>query len=145
MSDGFEDHRGELNRKLEKAIEKALYEAGEFVQGEAGDELQNSPARVRWGRLKNSIDFKVTKDPEHNNDDCVVVGTNVKYAVYVHEGTGIYHPNGRRTKWRYRSEYDGKWYTTRGMKANRFLKNAIKKNEKQIKENIAASIRDDMR
>lgn len=142
MGSNFVDHRGEMNRKLEMAIYKALYEAGEFVQGEAGDELQNSPARVRTGNLKNRIDFRVTKD--ENGDDCVVVGTNVYYGVYVHEGTGIYHKNGRRTPWRYKDD-TGKWHTTRGMKPNRFLKNAISKNQRQIKENIAASIREDMR
>lgn len=144
MSEGFVDHRDELNRKLEKAIEKALYEAGEFVQGEAQNELQNSPARVDTGNLKNRIDFKLAQDPDNNNETCVVVGTNVYYGVYVHEGTGIYHPNGRKTPWRYK-DAKGRWHTTRGMKANRFLKNAVSKNEKQIKQNIAASIRDDMR
>ena len=141
MGSGFVDHRKELYAKLDRSIEKALTEAAEFVQGEAGDELQNSPARVRWGRLKNSISFRIVRDEK--GDMCAIVGTDVKYAVYVHEGTGIYHPNGRRTKWRYKSEYDGKWYTTRGMKANRFLKNACRKNERQIKENIRDSIRAD--
>ena len=142
MSDRFIDHRPELNRKLDDAIEKALTAVGAFVQGEAGDELENSPRRVRWGRLKNSVSFRYIKKDEHGFP-CVMIGTDVYYAVYVHEGTGVYHPNGRKTRWRYRSEYDGKWYTTRGMKPNRFLKNACQKNKRQIVEYLRDQIRAD--
>ena len=136
----FKSYRKELDQKLDAAIEKALYAVGEFVQGEAMDELQNSPSRVDTGNLKNRIAFVVIRKDEENGDPCVLVGTNVYYAVYVHEGTGIYHPNGRRTKWRYKDE-KGKWHTTRGMKANRFLKNACVKNQRQITEYIRDELR----
>ena len=68
-----------------------------------------------------------------------IVGTNVYYSVYVHEGTGKYHPQGRPIPWVYRDE-KGKWHRTAGMKPNRFLKNAIVKNEDQIKKYLKDNI-----
>lgn len=129
--DDFISHRKEFERELEKALERTLEAVGEFVQGEAGDELERSPRHVKWGRLKGSIDYYVDMD---KNDTAVYIGTNVHYAIYVHEGTGIYHPNGRRTKWYFKSEYDGKWHATRGMPPNRFLKNGLVRNMKQIEQ-----------
>jgi len=128
--DDFITHRKEFDRELEKALERTLEAVGEFLQGEAGDELERSPTRVDTGRLRGSIDYRVDMDKD---DTAVYVGTNVRYAVYVHEGTGIYHPNGRRTKWVYRDE-KGQFHATRGMPPNRFLKNAIVRNKKQIEQ-----------
>ena len=108
-----------------KKIPVVLEAVGQFVQGEAGDELERSPTRVDTGHLKNHIEYHV--DPQ---EEVVYIGTNVNYAVYVHEGTGIYHPEGRRTKWRYKD--DKGWHTTQGMPPNRFLKNACVRNKKQI-------------
>lgn len=56
------------------------------------------------------------------------VGATMKYAVYVHQGTGIYavDGNGRKTPWKYKAEtgkYKG-WHITQGQKPNPFLANA---------------------
>lgn len=128
----FIDHSDEVERWLKTEIPKALDDVGMFLQGEAGDELENSPRRVDTGRLKLSVNYRVVQDGE---ESVLYVGTNTRYAVYVHEGTGIYHPQGRQTPWIYRDER-GAFHQTRGMKPNRFLKNAIVKNEKQIEEYI---------
>lgn len=98
------DNSAEYERKLNSAIAIALDKAGGHLAGEAGDELENSPRRVDTARLKNSITYRV-------GDDRVDVGTNVNYAIYVHEGT-------------------------RRMTPNRFLRNAFERNEDQIVKDI---------
>lgn len=133
--DNFKSHKDEFEKLLAQKIPVALEAIGEFVQGEAGDELERSPTRVDTGHLRGSIDYHVDAQEE-----AVYIGTNVEYAVYVHEGTGIYHPNGRRTKWRYKDD-KGKWHTTQGMPPNRFLKNACVRNKKQIAQYLRDNIK----
>ena len=59
-----------------------------------------------------------------------------QYAVYVHQGTGIYAEggNGRKTPWAYVVE-SGKYagfHITRGQKANPFFRRAYQKNKGNI-------------
>jgi len=126
MANRLEDHSDEAKDRLNKSIYLALDQVGAFIMGEAQDELENDPRRVDTGWLKNHINYKVSQQ-----DKQAMVGTNVEYAVYVHEGTGKYHPQGRPTPWRYKDD-KGKWHTTSGMKPNRFLKNAVENNKDQI-------------
>lgn len=56
------------------------------------------------------------------------VGATMKYAAYVHQGTGIYAKDGkgRMTPWKWKAEsgkYKG-WHITRGQKPNPFLERA---------------------
>ena len=88
------------------AIARTLTIVGDFVAGEAADELENDPRRVDTGRLKNSITFQ-----PNESEKAVYVGTNVEYAIYVHEGTSRMDPN-------------------------RFLKNAVERNIDQIKTDV---------
>ena len=64
----------------------------------------------------------------HQVQDTVgVVGTNVSYAPYVHEGTGIYAADGQGRKevpWRYQDE-EGQWHSTSGKKPQPFLRDAM--------------------
>ena len=93
------------------AVLRFLEEAGLHLEGEAADELENSPRRVDTGRLKGSITHRVVGDR-----DCYV-GTNVDYGIYVHEGT-MY------------------------MTANRFLKNAFERNERQLQLKLKEALTD---
>lgn len=59
-----------------------------------------------------------------------IIGTNLKYAPYVHQGTGVYAKNGdgRKTPWVYVSS-SGKYkggHTTSGQKPQPFLEDATK-------------------
>ena len=100
------NNAAQVKRSLEEQIESALTAVGVFVQGEAMEELENAPRRVDTGNLKNSISHRVEMG-EH----AVYIGTPVKYGRYVHEGTLKMAPN-------------------------RFLKNAIERNETQIRDYI---------
>lgn len=94
------DNTKEIENAIDAAIVKALEAVGIFLEGEAKDELENSPRRIDTGNLRNSITHKVSEDE-------VIIGTNSSYGIYVHEGT-------------------------RRMAPNRFLRNAIERNEDQI-------------
>lgn len=52
------------------------------------------------------------------------VGSNLEYAPYVHQGTGIYAKDGNSRKqvpWVYYSEKDGQRHVTKGTKPRPFL------------------------
>ena len=89
--------------QLEAAVNKAATIISQYCADDCAAELENSPRRVDTGRLKNSIKGEV------EGGDTVVVGTNVEYAIYVHEGT-------------------------RYMAANRFLRNGVINNMDEYKE-----------
>lgn len=100
----FTDNSDKALSEMREKVGAALEAVGIHVEGEAKDELENPPRRVDTGRLKNSITHEVA-----GKENAVYVGTNVEYAIYVHEGT-------------------------RRMTPNRFLKNACVRNEAQIRK-----------
>lgn len=132
----IDDHSDEYMRDVESALESALEAIGIHIEGEAKEELENSPRRHDTGLLRNSIAYAVdgeapsissysadnpskyggkTPDsgsysgsaPKEASGRSVIIGTNVEYALYVHEGTSRMSPN-------------------------RFLKNAVERNKDQI-------------
>ena len=102
----IEDHSSEYLNDVDAALDQALEAVGIHIEGEAKEELENTPRRIDTGNLRNSITHEVV--PE---EQAVYVGTNVEYALYVHEGTSR-------------------------MEANRYLKNAVERNKDQIKKYI---------
>ena len=89
-------HQGELDRLLKSpngAVAKDLLRRGLRVESQAKRNLGgvDGPKRVDTGRLRASI---TTQLVTIRGWPAVRVGTNVSYAVYVHEGTGIYGPRG---------------------------------------------------
>ena len=147
----FIDNSDEVLKELHKRVDKALEEAGMFLEGEAKKFIQKSPKRVDTGLLRNSITWAISgeapatnaytgdkeskykkpgsgipggtysgtapKDPEEKK--AVYIGTNVKYAIYVHEGTSRMTPN-------------------------RFLKNAVQANEAQVKRKLEQILKSDV-
>lgn len=145
----IKDNSPEFLRELSDRIDKALEAVGIHLEGEAKEELNNSPRRIDTGLLRNSITHAISSeppakknyhgdnpsryarnagqgipsgsysgnapnDPEHKK--AVYIGTNVEYAIYVHEGTSRMTPN-------------------------RFLKNAAERNQKQIRDYIEKIIK----
>lgn len=116
-SERLDSLENELPNLLEKALEKACL----IVENSA---KQNCP--VDSGQLRQSI--------KHEVDGLTgEIGTNVEYAPYIEIGTGIYSTqgNGRQTPWKYQ-DAKGQWHTTKGMKAQPFLKPALESNFGQI-------------
>jgi len=64
------------------------------------------------------------------------VGTNLYYAPYVHQGTGIYAVNGDGRKdvpWRYQ-DAEGNWHSTVGQHPQPFLTDAFDQHKEEITE-----------
>ena len=89
------------------------------------------PKRIDTGRLRAAIATQVVF---RNGVPAVIVGTNVRYGIFVHDGTGIYGPKGRpirprrAKRLRFRPKGSRKYVyakQVRGMRPNRFLANAL--------------------
>lgn len=72
-------------------VVRDLLRRGLLVETQAKRNLGGigGPKRVDTGRLRASIATVVVT---RNNEPAVLVGTNVNYALFVHDGTGLYGP-----------------------------------------------------
>ena len=130
----YESHAKEVKERLYDAVDRYLKEAGMHLEGEAKLALEANPRRIDTGLLRNSITHALygeganisgyTADKPKNGEvesgtysgsapgkedgRAVYIGTNVEYAMYVHEGTSKMAPN-------------------------RFIKNSIEWNKEQLK------------
>jgi len=89
---------------------------------------RNAP--VDTGSLRGSINLRMTTE---DGSPAAVIGTNIRHAMWVHEGTGIYGPRGtpirphpprRFLAW----QRGGTWHfarEVRGMRGRPFLADAI--------------------
>lgn len=139
-----DDRTAEIIKKTHEAILAGLDAAGVQAVSIATVEIQKEPQRVDTGLLKNSIAYAVvgqsarppaySSDSPNKNGDMlfgsysgvapdegedkpyVMIGTNVEYAMYVHEGTAR-------------------------MKANRFLKKAMDGNKAELLQIVAKELR----
>lgn len=156
------DNTDLIRRAADEAIQRALERVGQFVEDEAKLELQKDPPRIDTGALRNSITHTV-------KNRTVIVGSNLSYSVYVHEGTGKYNSSGSTGDkyWVFvlngnrQGTGSGKRYTyqearrivailkskgldahmTNGMKPNRFLRNAIMNNLDRIKKDVEKTLK----
>ncbi len=99
------------------------------------DAKKNCP--VDMGVLRASITSEVTVTVDKITG---IIGSNLEYAPYVHNGTGIYAKdgNGRKTPWGYTvkaGKYKG-FHWTRGQKPQPFLENAKLKNMRRIERTL---------
>ena len=109
---------------------RALEAVGIQAEGDVKDEITDLDA-VDTGRLRGSIANQV-------DGDSVEIGTNVDYAVYVHEGTGKYAIGGGTPKerWVYRDPLTGEFRMGFPQKPRRFIKNAMERFAKDYIEII---------
>ncbi len=111
-----------MDDRLASSMEKACL----YVEGNT---KRNAP--VDDGQLRQSI----THDVDRNSGSIEgYVGTNVEYAPYVHQGTGIYAVNGdgrQQVPWEYQSA-DGTFHKTIGQHANPFMKKAIEESKDNL-------------
>ena len=103
------NHVADVKNASREAITRALEAIGQQCVSHAQQELQNTPMRIDTGNLRNSISHTV-------QGDAAYVGTNVEYAIYVHEGTSRMAPN-------------------------RFLKNAVERNKAEYKAIAEAELK----
>lgn len=122
-------------------VAKDLLKRGYAVQAQArknlGGGTLSGPKRVDTGLLRASINVQLL---QARRGLVVRVGTNLYYARWVHEGTGIYGPRHTVIKPRngkvlvFKASYGPKWgpykgtvvvRSVKGMKPNRFLVYAL--------------------
>lgn len=146
MKGEFIDNSKQVLDELQRKTIKALEGIGGFIEGEAKEELNATPMRIDTGLLWNSITHAIsgeapkissykgnnpskyggtsipsgrytgTAPTDPGDKPAVYIGTNVNYAVYVHEGTSRMAPN-------------------------RFLKNAIEVNKDQIQNRMKEELK----
>lgn len=98
----LQDFSQEVLKQLNEACDKALYRIGlKGVEGAVNNITTPPNQAVDTGRLRASISFVAHGGGESQNKGaqeadyitgtpdelCTIIGTNVNYAVYVHEGT----------------------------------------------------------
>lgn len=122
MANEFSINLGRLINELPEAINRRLDRACQIVENEA---KTNCP--VDDGVLRASITHQV-------EDNKGVIGSNVEYAPYVHEGTGLYAKDGQGRQavpWTYK-DAEGKYHSTKGQKPQPFLQDALDNNHEKI-------------
>lgn len=114
---------GEVTKDVERAIEIALHTGIQIIEANA-----KTLALLDTGNLRGSIRNLVDASRKS-----AWVFTDVKYAIYVEFGTGVYAENGqgRKTAWMFRGR-DGKMYWTHGMKPNSFMRLSMDNNEERV-------------
>lgn len=115
---------------IPEEIRKSMQKACMLIKREA---VEKCP--VDMGQLRASIHYEtqIYKDKVVGR-----IGSNLEYAPYVHQGTGIYavDGNGRKKPWGYTAKagkYKG-FHWTWGQKPQPFLKNAVFNNRDQIEK-----------
>ena len=114
------------NTTFRNNLEKAILQACYAVEADAKEKCP-----VQYGILRQSIQSSVETDGDIIEG---FVGTNIDYAPYVHQGTGIYAINGNGRKevpWRYK-DAKGEWHSTEGIKPTPFLQDAVDSNRSEI-------------
>lgn len=123
-------------------VAKDLLKRGYRVEAAAKRNLSGTggsgPRRVDTGLLRASIGVQLMSHPQGL---AIRIGTNVLYARYVHDGTGLYGPRRQLIRPKFakvmvfkskiagakKGKYGGLVFvrSTKGMKPNPFLKNAL--------------------
>lgn len=121
----FKDNRKNGHQALNKAAIDFLIKACELVKGQA-----IALAPVDTGYLRDiSIDHYIDEAQLRG-----FVGSSALYAVYVEFGTGEFAENGsgRKGGWVYKSAKDGKFYHTKGIRPQPYLRPAFRTNKSRI-------------
>ena len=109
-----------LYERIESAARRELHR----FCGEVAETARNRcPAGS--GALRESIHSAVHTEGERLIGE---IAADASYAVYVHEGTGRYHPRGRKSRWVYPVEGEGgvRFYSTEGRPPVPFLRDAMR-------------------
>jgi hypothetical protein len=117
----------------QRGVVQDLLARGFRVETQAKRNLngEGGPRRIDTGRLRASVNTQLASK---GGVPIVYIGTNVWYAILVHEGTGIYGRRGRpivprqAARLRFRPRGSSRYVyarQVRGMKPNHFLRNAL--------------------
>lgn len=116
------------DKELPQRTEEQMEQVCLFIEAES---KKLCPA-ADTGNLRASITHDVV---EEEGKIVGYVGSNLDYAPYVHQGTGIYALEGKGRKevpWTYYDERTGEYKKTKGMEPRPFIQDAIDAHREEI-------------
>ncbi len=115
----LKDYTDKILSSFERKANTFLLEVKESISSQASI---NSP--IDTGNLSRSF---LSDSFVNKSEKTAYIGSSLKYSVWQEFGTGEYalEGNGRKGGWIYKSQKDGKFYRTRGIKPQRMLYKAL--------------------
>lgn len=130
----YEDNSKECLNNVNVALKDGLQQVLLYLEGEA---KQRCP--VGNGTLRASITTSINDVGEKLVG---TVGTNLDYAIYIHQGTGIKAPLGRQdVPWIYYNLKTGEFVSTSGIEPNPFMLDTLNANRTEIAAFLANEMR----
>ena len=113
--------------KMQELLMQNMELTLDHVSGKAKEKVGVGTGALRADTR--SLGVEIVGDEVHG-----AVGNSLEYAIYHHQGTGIYASdgNGRKTPWVYEDPKTGEKIYTRGSKPNPYLKDTIEQEQSTI-------------
>lgn len=123
----FEQSCDNSVNKMQELLMQNMELTLDHVAGKAKEKVGVGTGALRADTR--SLGVKIVGDEVHG-----AVGNSLEYAIYHHQGTGIYASdgNGRKTPWVYEDPKTGEKIWTRGSKPNPYLKDTIEQEQSTI-------------
>jgi hypothetical protein len=123
----FEKSCDDSVKQMQELILQNMESTLDYLSQKAGNKVGVDTGALRADTK--SLGAKIVGDEVHG-----AVGNTLDYALYHHQGTGIYaiDGNGRKTPWVYEDQMTGKKVFTKGSKPNPYLKDTIEQEQSNI-------------
>ena len=130
----FEQSCDNSVNKMQELLMQNMELTLDHVAGKAKEKVGVGTGALRADTR--SLGVKIVGDEVHG-----AVGNSLEYAIYHHQGTGIYASdgNGRKTPWVYEDPKTGEKIYTRGSKPNPYLKDTIEQEQSTISKLLGGS------
>jgi len=129
---GLKELNGKLDKLSKPQVKEAIGKACMVVEAKAKEKCPSDT-----GLLRDSITSEWNEEEGR-------IGTNLYYAPYVHQGTGIYAVNGdgrQDVPWVYMDD-EGNWHTTSGQQPQPFLADAFTESQEEITKVFEQAIKE---
>lgn len=117
-----------IDSTLPNATKDGMEQVCLFIEGES---KKNCPPSVT-GNLRASITYSIEEEDSKIRG---FVGSNLDYAPFVHQGTGIHALEGKGRQavpWTYKDERTGEFVSTDGIEPTPFIQMAIDQNREKL-------------
>ena len=123
----FEKSCDDAPKQLQKLLVQNMENTLDYLAQKAGSKVGVDTGALRADTR--SLGVEIVGDEVHG-----AVGNTLEYALYHHQGTGIYaiDGDGRKTPWIYENPKTGKKVFTEGTKPNPYLKDTIEQEQSNI-------------
>lgn len=124
----FERSCDEAVKKMQELLVQNMEQTLDYIAEKAGNKVGKGGTGALRADTK-SLGTKIVGDEIQG-----AAGNTLEYAIYHHQGTGIYaeEGNGRKTPWSYEDPKTGERIWTKGSKPNPYLKDTIEQEQANI-------------